>query len=94
MIDTLSNPGVYDKFLHVLSNRKGEVPSEQTELHQTPPPVTSNSDQEVPPTVSSGYSADQSKFSIDSALIGLDMWKQHKRVTLPVFLGDKRMHQN
>ena len=36
VIDTLSNSRVYNKFLHVLLNRKGEVLSEQTESHQTP----------------------------------------------------------
>ena len=30
----------------------------------------------------------------DPGLIGLDLWKQQKRVTIPVFTGDKRTYQN
>ena len=30
----------------------------------------------------------------DSELIGQDLWKQLKRVNIPVFSGDKRTYQN
>ena len=30
----------------------------------------------------------------DPGIIGLDLWKQLKRVTIPVFSGDKRTYQN
>ena len=30
----------------------------------------------------------------DSTLIGQDLWKQSKRVSVPVFSGDKKMYQN
>jgi len=95
VMDILSNPRVYDKFLRVISHRE-EVPTERIESHQTPPPVLRDSDREVPPRppVSSGYNTNLSHVSTDSALIGLDMWKQLKRVTLPVFSGDKRTYQN
>ena len=59
MIDVLSNPRVYDKFLKALSHKEAEVPVEQTETHRTPPPAISDSSQEVPPTVSLDYSVNQ-----------------------------------
>ena len=36
----------------------------------------------------------QSNILNESDLIGQDLWKQLKRVTIPMFLGDKRMYQN
>ena len=32
--------------------------------------------------------------AINTTLIGQDLWKQLKRVTIPVFSGDKRTYQN
>ena len=31
---------------------------------------------------------------VDPVLLGEDMWKQLKRVTIPMFSGDKRTYQN
>ena len=31
---------------------------------------------------------------VDSEIIGQDLWKQLKRVTIPVFSGDKKMYKN
>ena len=36
----------------------------------------------------------QKKRATDSALIGQDLWKQLKRVTIPVFSGEKKTYQN
>ena len=79
VVDKLSNPRVYDKFLKALSNMEAEVSAEQTETHQTPPPAISDSSQEVSPTVSLDYSVNQGQFSTDLVLIGLDIWKQLKK---------------
>ena len=35
-----------------------------------------------------------SQYTSDSTLIGLDLWKQLKRVTIPVFTGDKKTYQS
>ena len=48
--------------------------------HETTLPVTEN--------------VDQLQNVTGSALIGQDMWKQLKRVTIPVFSGDKSNYQN
>ena len=34
-----------------------------------------------------------SQYTSDSTLIGLGLWKQLKRVTIPVFTGDKKTYQ-
>lgn len=47
--------------------------------------------------LSAGHSVlgtDQSNVFSESDLIGQDLWKQLKRVTIPVFSGDKRTYQN
>ena len=36
-------------------------------------------------------SANQSLVTSDPVLIGMDLWKQLKRVTIPIFLGDKKL---
>ena len=36
----------------------------------------------------------QKKGVTDSVLIGQDLWKQLKRVTIPVFSGENKMYQN
>ena len=36
----------------------------------------------------------QKKGVTDSALIGQDLWKQLRRVTIPVFSGENKMYQN
>ena len=33
-------------------------------------------------------------YPADSEMIGQDLWKQLKRVTIPVFSGDKKIYQN
>ena len=35
-----------------------------------------------------------SQYTSDSTLIGLDLWKQLKRVIIPVFTGDKKAYQS
>ena len=35
-----------------------------------------------------------SQYTSDSTIIGLDLWKQLKRVTIPVFTGDKKTYQS
>ena len=35
-----------------------------------------------------------SQYTSDSTLIGLDLWKQLKRITIPVFTGDKKTYQS
>ena len=35
-----------------------------------------------------------SQYTSDSTLIGLDLWKQLKRVTILVFTGDKKTYQS
>ena len=34
------------------------------------------------------------QYTPDSSLIELDMWKQLKKVTIPVFSGDKKTYQS
>jgi len=85
VIDSLSNSTFYDKFLNALSHSTNE----QTEPHQNFPPVTRNRDHLLPISC-----VNQSQFSTDSVLIELEMWKQLKRMTLPVFSRDKRPYHN
>ena len=45
VMDTLSNLRAYEEFLEAISHQE-ELSTEQTEPHQTPLPVTRNSDKE------------------------------------------------
>ena len=40
------------------------------------------------------YDSGQRQNVTDSALISQDLWKQLKRVTIPVFSGEKKTYQN
>ena len=67
----------------------GAVKPQSAEFSQ--PILTDMIDQEQGLSVGDGS---QKKRATDSTLIGQDLWKQLKRVTIPVFSGEKKTYQN
>ena len=67
----------------------GAVKPQSAEFSQ--PILTDMIDREQGLSVGDGS---QKKRVTDSALIGQDLWKQLKRVTIPVFSGEKKTYQN
>ena len=64
----------------------------QSVLYSQPAVVKISNEEPAVPLINSDNG--QRKNVTDSALIGQDLWKQLKRVTIPVFSGDKKTYQN
>ena len=91
----LSNPVTYDKFLDKIQQKEAEIPLHQMESeqpHQKEVLQQQQSVQQKNPQelLSVSMNDNVSQYTSDSTLIGLDLWKQLKRVTIPVFTGDKK----
>ena len=87
------------KFLDKIQQKKAEIPLHQTEseqLHQKEVLQQQQSVQQKNPQelLSVNMNDNVSQYTSDSTLIGLDLWKQLKRVTIPVFTGDKKTYQS
>ena len=91
-MDSLSLSRKYDKFLDKIQQKEAEIPLHQTEseqLHQKEVLQQQQSVQQKNPQELLSVSMND-----NSTLIGLDLWKQLKRVTIPVFTGDKKTYQS
>ena len=94
----LSSDG--DKILHQPESlQKSATEKSDIELHSvakpysvgfSKPAVVIMTDQEPALTIDDNG---QRQIVTDSALIGQDLWKQLKRVTIPVFSGEKKIYQ-
>ena len=95
VMDSLSLARKYDKFLDKIQQKEAELPLHQMESeqpHQKEVLQQQQSVQQKNPQelLSKSMNDNVSQYTSDSTLIGLDLWKQLKRVTIPVFTGDKK----
>ena len=98
-MDSLSLSRKYDKFLDKIQQKEAEIPLHQMESeqpHQKEVLQQQQSVQQKNPQelLSVSMNDNFSQYTSDSTLIGLDLWKQLKRVTIPVFTGDKKTYQS
>ena len=99
VMDSLSISKRYDKLVNKIQKREAELPVHQMEseqphqegMLQQQQPVQQKSQQEL---LSVSINDNVSQCMSDSTLIGLDLWKQLKRVTIPVFSGNKKTYQS
>ena len=99
VMDSLSISKRYDKLVNKIQKREAELPAHQMEseqphqegMLQQQQPVQQKSQQEL---LSVSINDNVSQCMSDSTLIGLDLWKQLKRVTIPVFSGNKKTYQS
>ena len=98
VMDSLSISRRYDKFLDKIQHREAELSSRQIDLEQPRqkemPLQQQPAQQKGQELLSVSLSDSNSHHTTDSSLIGLDLWKQLKRVTIPVFSGDKKSYQS
>ena len=99
VMDSLSLSRKYDKFLDKIQQKEAEIPLHQMESeqpHQKEVLQQQQSVQQKNPQelLSVSMNDNVSQYTSDSTLIGLDLWKQLKRVTIPVFTGDKKTYQS
>ena len=89
VMDSLSISRRYDKFLDKIQHREAELSSRQIDLEQPRqkkmPLQQQPAQQKGQELLSVSLSDSNSHHTTDSSLIGLDLWKQLKRVTIPVF---------
>ena len=98
VMDSLSLSKGYEKFVDKIQQWEAEIPLHQTEAEQPRKKVL----QHEQPAQQKGHQEplsvsmtdNVSQYTSDSTLIGLDLWKQLKRVTIPVFTGDKKTYQS
>ena len=98
-MDSLSLSRKSDKFLDKIQQKEAAIPLHQTEseqLHQKEVLQQQQSVQQKNPQelLSVSMNDNVSQYTSDSTLIGLDLWKQLKRITIPVFTGDKKTYQS
>ena len=99
VMDSLSLSKRYEKFLDKIQQKEAEIPLHQMEAEQSrkkevlqhEQPAQQKGHQEL---LSVSMTDNVSQYTSDSTLIGLDLWKQLKRVTIPVFTGDKKTYQS
>ena len=99
IMDSLSLSRKYDKFLDKIQQKEAEIPLHQMEFeqpHQKEVLQQQQSVQQKNPQelLSVSMNDNVSQYTSDSTLIGLDLWKQLKRVTIPVFTDDKKTYQS
>ena len=99
VMDSLSLSRKYDKLLDKIQQKEAEIPLHQMESeqpHQKEVLQQQQSVQQKNPQelLSVSMNDNVSQYTSDSTLIGLDLWKQLKRVTIPVFTGDKKTYQS
>ena len=89
----------YDRFVDKIEQKEAEIPLHQMEseqLHQKEvlqqqQSVQQKNSQEL---LSVSMNDNVSQYTSDLTLIGLDLWKQLKRVTIRVFTDDKKTYQS
>ena len=99
VMDSLSLSKRYEKLLDKIQQKEAEIPLHQMEAEQPrkkevlqhEQPAQQKGHQEL---LSVSMTDNVSQYTSDSTLIGLDLWKQLKRVTIPVFTGDKKTYQS
>ena len=98
VIDSLSISKRYDKFLDKIQQREAELPLHHMDSEQPQQKGMLQhqqlKDHQESPSVSMSDNINVGQYTPDSSLIGLDMWKQLKKVTIPVFSGDKKTYQS
>ena len=98
VMDSLSVSRRYDKFLDKIQHREAKLTSCQINLEQPRqkemPLHQQPAQQKGQELLSVSLSDDAGHCTTDSSLIGLDLWKQLKRVSIPVFSGDKKSYQS
>ncbi|XP_065895432.1 uncharacterized protein [Dysidea avara] len=97
VLDSLSTPRRYDKFLNRLQQQKEDRQQPNRKepglpQQEAPPDHQPPQERSCPESVSVSNASQNN--CTDPGLIGLDLWKQLKRVTIPVFSGDKKTYQN